>query len=516
MERLLQVKSFQSLGALWTRTGRPGTAILARRMTQAFGLVAMIALGACGLLRQEPPADRAISLGPDAVVSYILVDAETGDVLVGQSPDRPMMPASTAKVATMVAALELLGPDYRFQTRVLATDRPGDQGVLNGDLILAGGGDPLLTPQDLLGLAQRLKDLGLARVDGRFLYDETVLPVLPAINPAQPAEARYNPGISALSVDFNRWRLLWRSNAGEADTGPDIQRLPPLNIHRVTIGTDPQGPGRDVLWTEDGWRLGADAPKAGDRFLPVRNPGLATAELFRRLARQIGIDLPPPQSGAAPDDANLTARIFSQPLAEIARLGLEHSNNLLSELVGLSAARLYLVRPDNLLTSSAVLSAWLQRAIAASGAKIDWADWDLPNHSGLSRQARVTARQMAGVLRFAHDRRYGGWPFQSFLPTAGFRKAFRDRYLTENASARIWAKTGTMHYAKGLTGYISGQDGRSQAFALFIFDPKARKAYDALSRAERDAPAEQNRALAWIEAAEQAEQEIVLEWLTRH
>ena len=99
--------------------------------------------------------------------------------------------------------------------------------------------------------------------------------------------------------------------------------------------------------------------------------------------------------------------------------------------------------------------------------------------------------------------------------TAGFRKAFRDRFLNETAAGRIWAKTGTLHYAKGLVGYLMGADGRTRVFALYIADPAARGVYDALNDAARDAPEAQGRALAWIDAVERAEQAIVLDWLAR-
>ncbi len=474
--------------------------------------ICALALAACVGQPATVETDPVTALGPTAEIAFVVADAETGAVVTAQAADRPMIPASTAKIATMVSALELLGPDFRFQTRVLATGAPDAAGVLSGDLILAGGGDPLLTPQDLYGLAVRLRDLGLKRVAGRFLYDESLLPAVPAINPDQPAEARYNPGVSALSVDFNRWRLMWRREGAGA---PDLTRLPPVDAHRATFGNRAQGPGRAVLWDGGAWTIGADADDEGDRFLPVKAPGLATAELFRRLAAQAGITLPSPEAGTAPKEARVATAIAGLPLAEVARLGLEHSNNLVSELTGLTAARLLDGRPDTLDASAAALSGWLGKAVDSTITNVDWRGWDLPNHSGLSRHARVTASQMAAVLRFAHGRRYGGWPFASLLPTAGFRKAFRDRFLTEAAAGRIWAKTGTLHYAKGLVGYLMGADGRTRVFALFIADPAARRAYDALSPDVRSAPDAQRRALAWINTAEQAEQAIVLEWLAR-
>jgi D-alanyl-D-alanine carboxypeptidase/D-alanyl-D-alanine-endopeptidase (penicillin-binding protein 4) len=498
MDRSLQVKFFQSLGAF-----RP-------RRSMALALAAVLVLSACGGVRPPPP-DPLEALGPGAQIAYVVADAESGAVTAARLPDRPMIPASTAKVPTMVAALELLGPDFRFHTRILATGAPDKDGILSGDLILAGGGDPLLTPQDLFGLAVRLRDLGLKRVGGRFLYDDSLLPALPAINPDQPAEARYNPGIGALSVDFNRWRLVWRPGA-EPGTR-ELTRLPPLDANKAVPGGLPTGAGRPVVWQQSEWRLGADAPADGDRFLPGKSPGLAAAQLFRRLAGQAGLDLPAPQPGRAASESRLVADIAGLPLAEIARLGLEHSNNLVSELTGLTAARLLAGRPDTLAASSAALGRWLRAAIDRTMPGTDWTGWRLPNHSGLSRLARVTPAQMAAVLRYAYHQRYGGWPFVSYLPTAGFRKAFRDRFLTEDASGRIWAKTGTMHYAKGLVGYLMTEDGRTKVFALYIADAEKRAGYDSLDPTTRDTPEQQERALAWIDAAEQAEQAIVLEWL---
>src|SRR5918995_1761336 len=88
------------------------------------------------------------------------------------TPDLPLIPASTAKLATAVAALDVLGPEHRFRTELL-TSGVIEHGVLRGDLILRGGGDPLLDLPDLLGLAVRLENTGIREVDGHFLIDDS-------------------------------------------------------------------------------------------------------------------------------------------------------------------------------------------------------------------------------------------------------------------------------------------------------------------------------------------------------
>ncbi|HEX9702629.1 MAG TPA: D-alanyl-D-alanine carboxypeptidase, partial [Rhodospirillales bacterium] len=100
-----------------------------------------------------------------ARVGYLLIDLKTGATLAARNENDLFIPASTAKVPTMVAAMNILGPNYRFETRLLAK---GDivGGVLNGDIYLQGGGDPLLQPQDLMALAQRLKDAGIGSLSG--------------------------------------------------------------------------------------------------------------------------------------------------------------------------------------------------------------------------------------------------------------------------------------------------------------------------------------------------------------
>ncbi|MEQ9574095.1 MAG: D-alanyl-D-alanine carboxypeptidase, partial [Rhodospirillales bacterium] len=81
--------------------------------------ICALALAACAGQPAPVATDPVAVLGPTAQISFAVIDAETGAVTAAQAADRPMTPASTAKIATMVSALELLGPDFRFQTRVL-------------------------------------------------------------------------------------------------------------------------------------------------------------------------------------------------------------------------------------------------------------------------------------------------------------------------------------------------------------------------------------------------------------
>ena len=114
-------------------------------------------------------------------VSFVVADAKTGEVLASRDPDLALPPASVAKAVTALYALDRLGPGYRFTTRVLATG-PVEAGMVQGDLILAGGGDPTLQTDQLGDLVARLAKAGVRGATGRFLYWDGALPRLRGIS----------------------------------------------------------------------------------------------------------------------------------------------------------------------------------------------------------------------------------------------------------------------------------------------------------------------------------------------
>ena len=99
-----------------------------------------------------------------------IIDLHTGQVIYAFNASQRMRPASTEKVVTAIAALDQLGPHYQFQTQLLAT-APLKDGVLQGDLYIKGGMDPLLTTADVRVLAQQLKAMGVRKIKGHLLAD---------------------------------------------------------------------------------------------------------------------------------------------------------------------------------------------------------------------------------------------------------------------------------------------------------------------------------------------------------
>jgi len=405
-------------------------------------------------------------------VGYMLLDVETGQVLAELNADLPLIPASTTKLATAVVALDVLGAEHRYRTELLA-DGVVEHGVLRGDLILRGTGDPALDLADLLELAVQLGNLGVFRVDGRFLIDDTAFPVLSEIDPSQPAEASYNPGIGPLSVAFNRVRVAWNGGRSAPVT------LPPLDEARF-VPTSPSllpagGVGLEAVGDEAVvWQV-ADRGSRRMASLPVKDPGLHAGRVFRQFARSQGILLDPPRRGAAPGSARLLALHQSAPMRNLLRDMLVYSNNMMAEMIGLAAAQRLSNQPlDGLEAAGTLQVQHLGRLLP----EVDWRGATLGNHSGLDARARLTPRQLAAIARY-------GWrtdALAALLPGGGWSGTLADRFGSSDQSLRVWAKTGTMNYGSALAGYLFPSSDRPAVFATMVSDIGAREAYDARPR----------------------------------
>ncbi|MGB8624191.1 MAG: D-alanyl-D-alanine carboxypeptidase, partial [Paracoccaceae bacterium] len=170
-------------------------------------------------------------------VAFVVADARTGKVLEAKNPLLPMPPASTAKTITTLYALDTLGAGFRFRTQLVATG-PLRGGIVQGDLVLVGSGDPVLDTDDLGELAASLKAAGVREVSGGFYYFDRTLPRVRAIDPGQPAHVGYNPAVSGLNLNFNRVHFEWKRASGGWDVTMDARtaRLrPEVSIARMHV-----------------------------------------------------------------------------------------------------------------------------------------------------------------------------------------------------------------------------------------------------------------------------------------
>jgi len=451
---------------------------------------------------------KAVVIGADYRLGaenfgYFVVDLADGRVVAELNADEPFMPASVCKVPTTAAALDILGPDHRFETTVLIDGEVAD-GVLKGVLTLRGGGDPVLTGDDLQALAKDIAAAGIKKVDGEFHYDATQLVETPQINALQPEVVGYNPGVSALSVNFNRVRMLWRNGdkgpSGEARAVSDNVTVALDDIQFAPADVPMPGPvAHTGKPSEDHWVLSPKISSRGEDWLPVRDPARVGAEVLRLLAAKQGVTLPEPTAGVATPEAREIARHDSPDLAEIVRRVLRSSNNLAAELIGLAASHAVTGRPLSLEESAAsIANYWRLRAT-----DIDWDGFFLENQSGLSSKSRATPRQLVAILQAADAR--DGARLYPLLRAASWK-------APNGKIVRIRAKTGTIAYGRGLAGYIDAADGRRLAFAVFFNDFERRAALDAAFDPRVDARDAGWRS--WRARALRLEESLISGWAT--
>ncbi|MBI3301502.1 MAG: D-alanyl-D-alanine carboxypeptidase/D-alanyl-D-alanine-endopeptidase [Deltaproteobacteria bacterium] len=446
----------------------------------------------------------------DEDVGYLLFDPADGRLLTAHRADEPRIPASTTKVATLIAALQILGEDYRFETSLFTTGEV-KANTLYGSLYLRGGGDPTLTTDDLREFVPALRRAGITRITGSFAFDESFLARTREINVEQPVAVSYNPGLSALSVNYNRIQLRWKHKPGGAAFVTAV--LSPADggfvpVEAIDTSLLPRGIDRRIKFLHDGtamdrWLLSPALPAQGQVELPVKaDPGRLAAHLFRTLCRQQGIDLPVPQPATVPAGARILHTHWSEALPEIAAGVLRYSNNLSAELIGQVAARQLSDRPLSLRESATALADWYGRTLPDT----DWHGFLSVNHSGLSSATRHSPQQLAAILRHGWTMSIGGAHFAQLLPPPPWERE------DGRGSMAVRVKSGTMSYADGLVGFLTTTRGRQLGFVILITDFPKRAALDAtLDVRFADPPPE---ARAWTERAKALEYALVTSWIT--
>jgi D-alanyl-D-alanine carboxypeptidase/D-alanyl-D-alanine-endopeptidase (penicillin-binding protein 4) len=418
-----------------------------------------------------------------------VVSLDTGDTLFAIEPDLPLAPASNVKLLTSAAALEVLGPDYRFRT-YLMTDGEIEDGVLHGDLILYGTGDPGISDRFFRRkdevfhrLIDELERLGIHTVTGDLVGDASYLagPLRPEGWDPRDLNDHFAAAVSALS--FNENVVSFRVVAGAPGERPRVLTVPDYadleivnNATTVEHGAGrvhifrnhPLEPvrveGQIVAGSRDVWRE-----------MTVSLPSHFAVSVFRATLERRGIvvegglrlvdtsqastlgALHAPALGKR--GARVLARHVSRPLSEYLDVVNKQSNNLFAELVFRTLGRVV----EGVGTPEAGARA-VRRALTQLG--VDTRSVAQADGSGLSAANRVSPMTFVSLVdRMSRSSRWDS--FWASLPEAGRRGGLGRMYNTA-AAGNLRAKTGTIEGVSALSGLVHTQDGERVAFSIVV------------------------------------------------
>ena len=401
----------------------------------------------------------------------------------------PMNPASTMKLVTTYAALEMLGPAYRWKTEA-AIDGVLRDGLLEGNLVLRGTGDPKLNLEAFWMLLRALRGKGLREIRGDLVLDRNHFPcraIRPLrwrpVPPLQRAARRAAGELQVTALHFAP------ANGGvRLAVDPRPPALEVINVLKLVEGACPEGRAfRDLIkGSFDSAKpramfTGQYPASCGEKDLNVAllEPNDYAAGVMRQLWAEMGgtwtggVREGKMGGGMQPIHVHESAS-----LGEIVRDMNKFSNNVMARQLFLTIGAERSGAPADGANSSAAIRAWLaQTGIAGPGLVME-------NGSGLSRDERVSAATLAAVLQAAW--RSNVMPeFIASMPIAAVDGTMRRRLKGEGVSGNAHIKTGLLSDVRATAGYILDRNGRRHAVVMFVNHPNAgatQAAHDALLR----------------------------------
>ena len=400
---------------------------------------------------------------PRAIWGIHVADLNTGRTLLSRNADLVLLPASTLKLMTTATALDALGPEFRYTTRLYHFGQETG-GTLRGDLVIRGAGDPTFgsewTSDDpLKDWAEALYASGVRRVEGRIIGDDDRF-----------EDAAYGEGwdISHIGVESYAQPaggLAWHDNLfnvrfrdGKATVDP------PDFIEFVTdLAAQRHGGGRlrvDRVLGTNQVRLSGAVPSGyrGTVQLPVENPTLYTVAAFadRLAGAGIAVDaalVDVDDIATAPDyeGAEPLRAYVSPPLRDIIQHTNRKSDNFFAE---------HLFRSLSASGSTSASARRVKDLLAAAGADTDGIS--IQDGSGLSRKDMITPASMAALLAYMNRHPAAGAFRQSLPQGGGSGSTLRNRM----GNVPVRAKTGSLLSVRCLSGYVEGPQGQTITFVL--------------------------------------------------
>lgn len=396
----------------------------------------------------------------------------------------PLIPASNVKLITGGAALCLLGDEYRFQT-ILGYGGRVSEGVLKGDLIVIGRGDPNLSgrfhDEDVLAVpklfAEKVHAAGIRSVEGKILLDDSFFD-REFIHPSWPRKELhkwYCAEISALSFNDNCLDLIIRKGSKPGQP-VQVEIVPPTNYVQVENRCTTTESNRhiiilDRIYGTNRIRINGSFRMRGNPFegtVTIHHPSLYFGEVFKEVLERRGI---PVSGGLEMADRPLKTtemgHLFtaSSPLVETIEVALKRSQNFYSEQILKTMGR------------EIEGEGSFEKGVSAAGrflamAGIERGTYTLKDGSGLSRENRFTAEQITKILRYMYSSAHRS-RFLSSLPLSGTDGTLKDRMKSSPLKGKVRAKTGSLSGVSCLSGYLLNAEKELLCFSLLFNDYKA-------------------------------------------
>ncbi len=425
---------------------------------------------------------------PAVSVSAIVQEVGTTRALLSINPAAPMNPASVMKLVTTYAALDLLGPAYRWKTEAYATGLVRD-GVLDGDLVLKGYGDPKLDLEAFWILLRALRGKGLREIRGDLVLDRSHFERAPGDAGRFDGDAfrPYNVLPDALLVNYKSLRFAFAPDPERGTVGLYVEPRPPaldvVNVLKLAEGPCPEGSAfRELLRAtfeparQRAIFAGRYPVSCGEKDLNVAllEPNDHVAGTVRQLWAELGGTWGgAAREGPLPPGARLLHSMDSAALAEIVRDTNKFSNNVMARHLYLTLGVEDAGPPATVDKSAATIKAWIARKGITAPELI------MENGSGLSRIERISAANLANLLQAAW--RSPVMPeFIASLPVAAVDGTMRRRMKGEGVAGQAHIKTGLLIDARAMAGYVLDRGGRRHVVVMIVNHPSAHEAQPAM------------------------------------